>query len=536
MRNPPFFCRIAALLTGAALLAGAIQSRAQATDYLNSFDDESSVASWIYWYGLGFDNTPMTWDPAMDAQTNSSSGSLAVSLPFGATGDQAVFFGTFGNNGPYDGSVILNGTQFTNVTVDVRVAPGTPLSPAGDFGTLQIGLVRSNWVGGGTFYFNGQTIPASAGNGWVRLVQPIDQTSSGLDAVAGINFKYTSYSGYPTSPFSMWLDNVEVVAKTLPTPPPTLSAPTRPVPGLNLFSSGANGGEFQRVNVRLVNTTGNGWWDSPTPVTYSISITNTPGAAFPGFQTHLFLVTGNPPAFETSPDYNQTNLIFLDIQTTADGPTSGIGSFRYKINQPNSNANLYGPDNGTAGTLASLFAPSLLGTWSLTFDQNTNVTLTGPDGSTTNFTLSAVAASQFVDPLNVYVGCQPNSVAAIGRNVVLSRFGITGNASPVNDDFTQDSVLDTDVWQPIAGDVNTVQLVPQDTVWWASWSLPDTGFSLQTTTNLTDSASWTLLSGPNAPVVEPFPSFTAGGKRLILLPSSSLTSTNIGYFRLIQDH
>jgi len=212
-------------LFGAAsiLVISTSQSRSQGappqSDYTNTFDVPSSTASWIYWYGLGFNNTAMTFDPTMDANSNASSGSLQVSLPFGTNGDQAVWFGTFHNGYGYDGTTILDGTKFTNITFDVHVDPSSPISPAGDFGVLQVGLVRQGWPNGGTFDPNSPTIPASATNGWVHLSQTINQTAAGLDAVAGVNFKYTSYAGYPTNPITFWIDNLDVHVSATRTAP-----------------------------------------------------------------------------------------------------------------------------------------------------------------------------------------------------------------------------------------------------------------------------------------------------------------------------
>src|SRR5207249_3617653 len=107
----------------------------------------------------------------------------------------------------------------------------------GDLGTLQVGLIRQGWTGGGTFYGSGLSIPAAASNAWVRMDQVIDQTSVGLDAVAGIDFKYTSYSGYPQFPVGFWIDNLIVHLAPVAPRPPTLAAPFKPIPGLNLFSS-----------------------------------------------------------------------------------------------------------------------------------------------------------------------------------------------------------------------------------------------------------------------------------------------------------
>src|SRR5690349_16970661 len=115
----------------AAFFVTTLQTPAQGTapqsDYTNSFDTSASVASWIFWYGLGFNNTAMTWDGTMDAQNNPNSGSLEVSLPFGSKGDQAVWFGTFHNGYGYDGTTIYDGTKFTNITFDVHVDPSSPL-------------------------------------------------------------------------------------------------------------------------------------------------------------------------------------------------------------------------------------------------------------------------------------------------------------------------------------------------------------------------------------------------------------------------
>src|SRR5438105_8332319 len=83
MKSPPLI-RICAILTiGAACLCAPRSGHAQVapspTDsFTNSFDTSSSVASWIYWYGIHQYNynTPMTWDSTMDAASNVNSGSL----------------------------------------------------------------------------------------------------------------------------------------------------------------------------------------------------------------------------------------------------------------------------------------------------------------------------------------------------------------------------------------------------------------------------------------------------------------------------
>jgi hypothetical protein len=524
------------LVASAALLLASNQGRAQGappqSDYTNTFDTSTSTASWIYWYGLGFGNTPMTFDPTMDALNDPNSGSLQVSLPFVATNkDQAVFFGTFHNQYGYDGTTIYDGTKFTNITFDVHVDPSSPLSPAGDFGVLQVGLVRQGWPNGGTFDAGSPTIPASATNGWVRLNQTIDLTAAGLDAVAGVDFKYTSYSGYPTNPITFWIDNLDVhLAQTKQAPPKVIPTLAKPSAGLNLFSSGSNGDQYQRTNLKLQNTLGVGWLNDSGPVTYSLTITNFPnGALYPGYQAHLFITTGTPANNETDPDYAEGNLIFLDIHENADG--TAYGAFRYKTNEIQGNTMVYG-----SGTLGVAGSSNILGKWSLTFSQNTNVTVTSPDGSTLQTNIPPDAAALFADPLNVYFGAQPNSPANFGQSVVLSSVAVTGVTTPVSDNFFADNwQLDTNsTWTIVAGDPSTVQLMaPDPGGLFIRWSLPDSGFGLQASTNLAKASSWVTLTGPDS-AVGPLLSFSSAGSREVYLPSSVLGSNQAAFFRLNQ--
>lgn len=531
------------LATGAALLGAPTRIHAQGTtptsDYTNTFDTASSTASWIYWYGLGYNNTAMTWDGTMDAQNNLNSGSLMVSAPFGTNGDQAVWFGTFHNQGGYDGATIYDGTKFTNITFDVHVDTSSPVSASGDFGVLQVGLVEQGWANGGTFYGNSPTIPGSASNGWAHLDQVVDQTTVGLDAVAGVDFKYTSYGGYPKAPITFWIDNLQVHLAPFKPAPPALAAPYGTIHGLNLFSGSGNGDQYQRTNLRLQDNLDTGWLGASAPVTYSFTITNFPDPVkYPGYQAHIFLVTGaSIPSYETAPDYAETNLIFVQVQQNADG--TGVAYFRYKINEPNQNTNVFttppylGPGPAHAGTLLGLSAPTVLGTWSLTFNQDTNVTLAGPGGASTNFSILTETAQAFVAPINVLFGAQPNSPANFGQAVVLAAASVSGIGTPVSDDFMTDPSLDTVTWAILSGDVNSVQLIPDDPgARWVKWSLPDSGFGLQTTTNVGNPSSWTTLTGPDA-TVGPLTSFASSGSRFVLVPSS-VQGSEQNYFRLDQ--
>jgi len=537
--------RLFTALTAGTLLVTATASRGatpldDTVNYTNSFDNAASVTSWLYWYGNGSNNNAMTWDSTMDAATNASSGSLLFETVF-PSGNQLAWFGTFGNRWGYDTEFRHDATKYTNIVMDIHVDPSSVLSLAGTFGDLQIGFYDGpNQIGS-------QTIPASATNGWVHIVQPIDPSTPSISSVSGIAFRIQSYNNFanPIGYVKFWIDNLKMIVSPVKIPPPKLTgAFTKAIQGLNMLSTAANGNEFQRTSILLNNHFGVGWVGSPDPVTYSMTITNFPSSVYTNYQAHIFVTTGNtPPSFETSPDYSETNVIFFDVHQNVDG--TGTAYFRYKVNEENQNSNLFGLEYiglASAGTLTNVTASTVLGTWGITFSQDTNVTIFGPGGVSRTFTMRSDAVTNFVEPLNVLFGGQPNRqseanpLANIGQDVVISAVGLTNGPSTVlSDNFMADSILDTTTtWTRLAGDVNSVQLVPAGSAFWIRWSLPDVGFGLQTTTNLLNPNSWTTLTGPDA-ATPPLNNYTATGSRFTLIPNSALGSLDHTYFRLIDE-
>ncbi len=537
----PWIC---ALVAGAALIGFPASVRAALApnpteNYTNTFDTVTDAASWIYWYGVTGGNSQILWDATKDAATNSASGSLAINIPFGTSGNQQVFFGTFGNGGGFDGSILYNGNQFTNIVVDVLVDPSAPVSSVGDFGVLEYSLVRSGTPAGGGPFTATVRIPGAASNGWVRLNMPVPVGIDGYDdpGVMGVGFKYTSYSGYPKSTISFWLDNLQVQASVIQAPPPSLSTQiTSANPGLNLLSTSA-ASEFQRTSVKLINQTGIGFVGQ-SDVTYSMTIKEFPDPdVYPNYQAHIFFSTG--PGNSPSLDYNETNLIWLNVQGNAGGGATAY--FRYKINEPNSNSNLFGAEYtvgpvGTpwAGQLTNLTAATPIGTWSMTFNQDTNVTLNGPGGVSTSFTIRPEVAAAFVDPLNLAIGAQPNRpsesnpLGNVGQKVVLADIGATNGGTSTSllfDNFLADSTLNTTNLSILANAANTVFVYPNDPGQkLVKWSLPDTGFYLEAATNLATNA-WLPVSSAAT--------FSAGGFRTALVPSSVL-SPEKAFFRLVK--
>src|SRR5688572_21722642 len=369
---------------------------------IDTFDTDESLTRWTRWWGAA----PQTYefDPAVDANSNSGSGSLKVTIEFDKTaygGDnQFALVGAF----PPE-TATIDGSLYTNLVFDLKWDPASSKRSTGDYGVLEFGFRKSDF---GQLWLTPASpitlTPEVVNPGWIHVVAPIDPAGSGVDALTGVVLKL--WSGDPnsgqTGPATFWLDNVRLIANTnLVVPSPTMSV-ERAQPGLRLFAS-ASGSQYQRQNIRTV-TPAYSWVGASQPVTYSVDIGDYPGTNNTGFQTHVFLVPGESiPNFESSPDYNQPNVVFLDIQNNANGANA---TFRYKTNLPSGNSMIYNDNstNGPVGVLASIGSAQVNGVWSLTFSNDTSVTITTPAGSSTNFAFPAESTALFSGPLYAYFG------------------------------------------------------------------------------------------------------------------------------------
>jgi len=209
------------------------------------------------------------------------------------------------------------------------------------------------------------------------------------------------------------------------------------------------------------------------------------------------------------------NVIFIQIVNNADGTASA--SFRSKVNEANNNTQFWGPN------APSVTGPSMRGTWSVSFLPNTDVTLTAPDGTTNSFSIPIETANAFTGGLTAYFGIMPNSPANIGKGVSLSHVTVSSAGSPILEDDFAGPNLDMAKWQLSAADPAGIKLLTADMAgFWVSWTVPDAGFVLKSTPN---------LSPPNLTDagIAPF----GATLRLVHVPNGT-PSAQQGYFRLFK--
>jgi len=178
--------------------------------------------------------------------------------------------------------------------------------------------------------------------------------------------------------------------------------------------------------------------------------------------------------------------------------------------------------NGPVGNLGTIGSSTVLGTWKLTFNNDTNVTITSPDNTSTSLVLPADVPPLFAEPLTVYFGAMPNEVANIGQLVVLGGVKIENGPTTVIEDTFAAPPLDDLKWALAGADNPGIVLVPSDAAFWLSWTLPDLGFTLQASTN---------VAGPY--VDSPLSAAQFGGKKRVIVPTGVPGSAS-GYFRLLK--
>lgn len=502
------------VLVGLGLISAVATTSAAVDLVLGTFD--SDVSGW----GTAWGNARAQFDPAED-NTGNGGGSCYISGDFSADQNTLTIYGVIeGNPWWHPTSASFNLSEYASIEFDIKWDTSQSLSiaefnspPLGGEGGITIWAVDYPGFSILPTIANIQ-VPEAAATGWVHVSVPINPTIAGIDPSKGIVFKkwITAAQRDAGGTYGFWVDNV-ILKGTTPPPPPSLSL-EKPVPGLAFIA--ASGGQWDRQNIRTLGD-GYSWVGAQGPVSYSMTVAKLADNDHPNFQLHIYFVPGTPDD-RADADWHEPNVLMWRINNLADG--AAWSEVRYKTNSPDDNGILWG-----AGNLGGVWSPTPLGTWTITFDHDTNITVTTPAGGTlvTNFPPELVPI--FNNTMKIYVGAVPNSLDRIGQMAVLTNVKITGtpNAAPVNSDFLGQP-LDTNVWEILAASPTLgVQQIPTDAAYWVMWTLPALGFALEGSPTV------------NGPWTSPAPTgFDVGGKHRVLLRQADLPSPEAGFWRLVK--
>ncbi|MFO1478328.1 MAG: hypothetical protein U1F98_16970 [Verrucomicrobiota bacterium] len=498
---------LAALILATVLPARPVES--QIIDYTVDTFDTGTQGEMVPGGNIWWGSSTMTWDGTQDS-TGNGGGSGYITCTFSTASDTPcmadITLGLGGNN-PWWCPVALDITVCLAIDLDIKWDTAASTMTMDQFNrpaTWDAGITASyDGMEFGVFDNNPNRIPLmtqhltnAATSGWAHMSVPYDPATPGINNTRGVYF-HKWFAGTPaTSGVSaFWIDNIQFHFRSHPLGPPTLSV--KPAPqGLNLFA--ATTGQYDRQMIEVQPGTGVFSWLGNSGVTYSFTL-STFEAPAPGQQAHLFLIPNADTT--TAPDWNDSNVIFVTLvnQAETNGDPYYIFQFAYKTNQPVGNSMffssnlLYGKclTNGTA-----------VGTWSVTFLNDTTVRLSGPGGISTNFTaFDQASADLFADPLSVYFGMQPNNPGNTGiGHVVFTSVGVTGpNVTPVFDDFSAGGSpngpsggyagLNTNLWVTRLAAPSAAQNVPHY-AYFLRWDLPDKGLRLATNSIAGSRANW----------------------------------------------
>ena len=479
----------------------------------------NGAGAWRPDYNHGTDPTVYSFegnaslDSTLNPYTgNPNDGSLQVDETFTPTSYGEVITTDFN---PTLAGVASN---FNALEFDLKIDPASAADSFGNSVYFQIALRGAGYVY--LSQFQGNVSPVPTNGGWRHFKIPITGDISTISAltVDPYDDKYTN-SGNVT----FYLDNIalDYPAPSAVIPPPSMFIEP-PKRGLRIFGLGVSNREMLGARP----TTGLSFSGAAQPVTYSVTIGDYPGTNASGLQTMILVTTGGS-GVSTYADYNDPNVVFLDIQNQANG--SAIAAFRYKTNAPTANSFLY-----AAGTLGFVSAPSAAGTWSMTLDSAGNITLNAPGGGTLTTNLPAGVAASFADPAQVYVGCQANNNGVVGQAALLTDFSIKSGASTLlEDNFASDTTLDTTTtWDSSSvHDPGAAVLVNGNAAIWIGWTLPASGFAPQANSDLTQT-SWVDMSSFT-------PTITSGASQRLLLQQNDIaglgggvSNTNQVFFRM----
>jgi hypothetical protein len=510
----------------------ACHGRAQtANDYIMNQFDDGTLGGWAGNYG----NAPYTieFDPNENRGPGAQPGAMKVTINFDLCNNFIQRDWERGVNPTIDL------TKYTKLHFSVKVDPSSShLSDwgAGALGNLRPHIRLASWGGDsnlGSDNGGAQWVGADAYGQWIDYAYNIDQTLNNLAVRQAMGvWGFDMWSGWGscaapighTNTVIFWMDNIwfELNTNTAPPPPPVLTLEKSGPPGVEIIMDD-KADQWQRN--ALVTPAGNNYiWTQQGgyPVSYALTITNFPSyTTHPGFEAHMYVVNGDTSGAGNTTygatDWNSPDIFIFRLENVANGLTAQI---QWKTNYANANA---------TNIAVIVPATTAIGTWTVTFTDPTNATMTGP-GVSTNFTLpaDAVLAGDGIhnfNPTTSYVqyGCFKNDGANDGHNMgiyaTFSRAQVTGPAASIDDNFNSPTLTNTYAWRVTSG--SAVQHIPPGSKWLVDWTLPATSFNLESATKIT---------GPWAPA-NVTKTYQGAGSVHALVPLSSATET---YFRTVK--
>ena len=516
-------------------------SQAQVVVWSQNFDAEPLGA-----YGT---TEPFGTTPSLNIVSPGAGGTnQAMEISFTPTPGQNVNFQVQTLQYPATGNTNAVVANYT-LEFDMQINPFTPgfnmeISVEGPDGGTFGGHVSRVTVGS-------PPLPA-AGAGYVHVSLPLSNSIAGnsgmpLDPTAGtfrIAFgalAFPSPIGDGATVETIDVDNIVILMTTNPPviPPPMMGMVIKTKPALRIFEQNA-GSVNSQEGIGTVDNNQSWLGSTPAnPTTYKISIANFPPT--PNTALHMqFVPTSTINPFVV---FGSANAMDWTVQRGASGFFSQ--SVGWKTNSPN---NSNGGTTNMAVNAATNSSTTGVGTWTLTFTNDTDGTLTAPDGSTNSFSLPPDMVALFANPVVLCIGTTPGSPAGFGEFFDLSRITITNSVQVDDDDFTQDDVFNTSLWTSAfslddvkSGNAGSVFQVSTNTPFWVTWSGSDVNFQLATTASLTNQWFTPAYFGSGTGVANTVPTTMGKTTKWTLIPSGALPTADgtvggpvspTGFFRL----
>ena len=520
MKHSKLYGWLPSALVGLAMSASAGFGQ---TITLNTYDTATEVTAHTWsWYG----GAVWAWDSTQDHTANGG-GSIYISHA-AAAGDTIIVPQTsFAGSGVWWGGNPIDASTYTNVSLWFKWDT--------NYSTMPISTMNTEGNGGfgisiGTNpNFDAHRIlapvPDAASNGWVQMNFPLTPTTPGIGTFVGV-----TYVDWKPNPWSgdvgFWIDDVTVQQGFVYIPPPLLSPVVPATSGLNVSLSTSGNTFYDRQSIyNITNLNATSWYGVATagnPVSYSFTIKSmpSPASATAGAEAWFFM-SPNPTGLEGAPDWNEANMVIAFVQDLTNG--NSILHFQYKINEPsqqgmysgntnvveggvtNNYGNLPGSWDGVttpwleSGDLGSVTnVGSAVGTWTITFTSDTNVTLTAPVGNTSSFVIPPYNVGNLAPGaggMRMFLGGQANNAASLNQQIVYSSFSLTGTPAAFTDNFLADATLDTNVWSNAqATGPAGVLVLPSSAKYWAIWTQPANFYSLECGNQVADLSTWTSPS------------------------------------------